>query len=228
MKTEEKVRRVFADLRRRYGESFADDPGTALARVTVETEDPFRVLISTILSQRTRDEKTEEASARLFAKYATPEALARAPVRKIRELIRPAGFYRQKAPKLREVSRILLEEHGGRVPDTFDALIALPQVGRKTANCVLVYGYGKPAIPVDVHVAVISRRLGFAPADADEEEVEHRLSRVVPRDLWLQLNEWFVRFGKEVCRTNHPRCTACGFTGFCAYYRRTRARRRVP
>ena len=174
MRIEERVRRVFADLRRRYGDSFEDNPGTALARVKVETEDPFRVLISTILSQRTRDEKTEEASARLFAKYATPEAIARAPVRELRELIRPAGFYRQKAPKIREVSRILLADYGGRVPDTFDELVSLPQVGPKTANCVLVYGYGKPAIPVDVHVAVISRRLGLAPAGADEAEVERR------------------------------------------------------
>jgi len=228
MRIEERVRRVFADLRRRYGDSFEDNPGTALARVKVETEDPFRVLISTILSQRTRDEKTEEASARLFAKYATPEAIARAPVRELRELIRPAGFYRQKAPKIREVSRILLADYGGRVPDTFDELVSLPQVGPKTANCVLVYGYGKPAIPVDVHVAVISRRLGLAPADADEAEVERRLAKAVPRDLWLPLNEWFVRFGKEVCRTSFPRCTACRFTAFCAYYRQTRGRRRAP
>jgi endonuclease-3 len=227
MRTEERVRRVFADLRRRYGRSFADDPGTALARVTVETEDPFRVLISTILSQRTRDEKTEEASARLYARYATPQAIANAPVRELVDLIRPAGFYRQKAPKIREVSRILLERHGGRVPDTFEELLALPQVGRKTANCVLVYGFGKPAIPVDVHVAVISRRLGLAPSTADEEEVERRLSRIVPKRLWLPLNEWFVRFGKEVCRTAAPRCDACRLTDMCLYFRRVRAAKRA-
>ena len=226
MRTEERVRRVFADLRRRYGDSFADDPGTALARVKVETENPYRVLVSTILSQRTRDEKTEEASARLFAKYATPEAIARAPVRALADLIRPAGFYRQKAPKIREVSRILLERYGGRVPETFEELVALPQVGRKTANCVLVYGFGKPAIPVDVHVAVISRRLGLAPTDADEEEVERRLSRIVPERLWLPLNEWFVRFGKEVCRTAAPRCDACRLTDICLYFRRVRAAKR--
>jgi len=222
MRTEERVRRVFADLRRRYGHSFADDPGTALARVTVETEDPFRVLISTILSQRTRDEKTEEASARLYARYATPQAIANAPVRELVDLIRPAGFYRQKAPKIREVSRILLERHGGRVPDTFEELLALPQVGRKTANCVLVYGFGKPAIPVDVHVAVISRRLGLAPADASEEEVERHLARIVPRSQWLQVNELFVRFGKDVCRTAAPRCDVCPFSAICPYLRRVR------
>ena len=231
MKREEKVRLVFADLRRRYGGSFRDDPGTALAKVTAETEDPFRVLISTILSQRTRDEKTGEASDQLFARYDTPEALARAPLAAVTRLIRPVGFYRQKAAKIREVSRILLEKFGGRVPDTYEELIALPQVGPKTANCVLVYGFGKPAIPVDVHVAVISRRLGLAPADADEEDVERSLSLAVPRDLWLPLNELFVRFGKDVCRTAFPRCDACNFTAFCTYYRQTQAdkrRRRAP
>lgn len=226
MRTEEKVRRIFDDLGRRYGPSFRADPGTALAKVTTETEDPFKVLISTILSQRTRDEKTEEASRRLFAKYDTPRAIAAAPVADLVERIRPVGFYRQKAKKIREVSRILLRDHGGRVPDTFEGLIALPQVGRKTANCVLVYGFGKPAIPVDVHVAVISRRLGLAPPDADEETVERRLARVVPEDRWLQLNEWFVRFGKDVCRTNFPRCDACHFTGFCRYYRARASRGR--
>ncbi|MBI4417102.1 MAG: endonuclease III [Euryarchaeota archaeon] len=222
MRTDEKVRRIFADLGTRYGHSFHEDPGTALAKVTAETEDPFKVLISTILSQRTRDERTEEASARLYAKYDTPHAIARAPVRKLAELIRPAGFYRQKAQKIREVSRILLERYGGRVPDTYEELVALPQVGPKTANCVLVYGFGKPAIPVDVHVAVVSRRLGLAAEDADEEEVERRLRRIVPKAWWLQLNELFVRFGKDVCRTNGPRCTVCTFTDFCRYYRRLR------
>ncbi len=225
MNREEKVRTVFAELRRRYGPSFATDPGTALAKVTTATEDPFKVLISTILSQRTRDEKTEEASDRLYARYDTPTAIANAPIRELRELIRPVGFYRQKAAKIREVSRILLDEHGGRVPRTYEELIALPQVGPKTANCVLVYGYGEPAIPVDVHVAVISRRLGLAPADATEEEVERSLRRAVPRELWLSLNEWFVRYGKEVCRTSFPRCELCAFRGFCRYYRRRRAGR---
>ena len=226
MNKRERVRRVFADLGRRYGRSFRETPGTTLAKVTAETEDPFKVLISTILSQRTKDERTEEASSRLYAKYDSPQTITSAPIEELQELIRPVGFYRQKAAKIREVSRILLEQHGGRVPDTYEQLLALPQVGPKTANCVLVYGYGVPAIPVDVHVAVISRRLGLAPQDADEEEVERHLRRAVPKEWWLQLNELFVRFGKDVCRTNRPRCGACNFTAFCSYYRALpRARR---
>jgi endonuclease-3 len=220
MKRPEKALRILRELQRRYARDFRDDPGTALARVTVRTEDPFKVLISTILSQRTRDERTEEASARLFAKYDTPEAIADAPLDKLRDLIRPAGFYRQKAGKIREVSRRVLRDHDGRVPDTYRELLELPQVGPKTANCVLVYGFGKPAIPVDVHVAVVSRRLGLAPPDASEEEVERSLTRSVPKTLWLQVNELFVRFGKEVCRTAAPRCDVCPFPPVCVYFRR--------
>jgi endonuclease-3 len=222
MKRAAKVQRILSELQRRYTDDFHEEPGTALAKITAETEDPFKVLISTILSQRTKDERTEEASARLFARYDTPQAIANAPIAELTELIRPAGFYRQKAAKIRETSRVLLDRHGGRVPDTYEALLALPQVGPKTANCVLVYGFGKPAIPVDVHVAVISRRLGLAREDADELEVERALGRIVPKRLWLQVNELFVRFGKEVCRTAAPRCDVCPFPPICGYYRRVK------
>jgi len=225
MKRVERARRVLRELERRYTRDFRDNPGTALAKVTVETDDPFRVLISTILSQRTKDERTEEASTRLFEKYDEPQTLAEAPLDEVTDLIRPAGFYRQKAAKIREVSRILLERHGGTVPATYEELIRLPQVGPKTANCVLVYGFGKPAIPVDVHVAVISRRLGLAPSDASEEEVERHLARIVPRTRWLQLNELFVRFGKDVCRTAAPRCDVCPFPAICPYFLRVMRRR---
>ena len=225
MKRVERAQRVLRELERRYMRDFRDNPGTALAKVTVETDDPFRVLISTILSQRTKDERTEEASARLFEKYDEPQTLAEAPLDEVTDLIRPAGFYRQKAAKIREVSRILIERYGGNVPDTYEELIELPQVGPKTANCVLVYGFGKPAIPVDVHVAVVSRRLGLAPSDASEEEVERHLARIVPRSRWLQLNELFVRFGKDVCRTAAPRCDVCPFPAICPYFLRVMRRR---
>ncbi|OGS50395.1 MAG: hypothetical protein A3K65_00840 [Euryarchaeota archaeon RBG_16_68_12] len=186
--------------------------------MTAETEDPFRVLIGTILSQRTRDEMTEVASRQLFAKYGTPQALARARVDDVERLIRPVGFYRQKARKLREVSRVLLDRHGGRVPATYEELIELPQVGPKTANCVLVYGYGLQALPIDTHCHRIPNRLGLV-RTRTPEETERALGRIVPREYWLWVNEWFVRFGKEVCRPIGPRCDVCTFTSFCAYYR---------
>ena len=130
---------------------------------------PFRVLISTIISQRTRDEETMIASKRLFASHDTPGALAKAKVADIEKLIRNAGFYRQKAPKIKEVARIIHKEYGDKVPETIDELTALPGVGRKTANCVLVFGFGKAALPVDTHVHRISNRLGLVETNSPEK-----------------------------------------------------------
>lgn len=210
---------ILRDMRKRYLPARDLRQGsTALARIGAKTEDPYKVLISTILSQRTRDEMTEVASAQLFAKYDTPRAIASAPVDEIERLIRPVGFYRQKAIQLRNVSQVLLDLHGGRVPRTYEELRSLPQVGPKTANCVLVYGYGEPRIPVDTHVHRVSNRLGIARTKTPEA-TEPVLMRVVPKDAWLEVNELFIRFGKEVCRPIGPRCDACSFTSFCRHYR---------
>jgi endonuclease-3 len=209
---------IFRDLSRRYLPSGRLHQGeTALAKITAQREDPFLVLISTILSQRTRDEMTEKASARLFAKYASPEAIATTPTEDLERLIRPVGFYRQKALMIRKVSQALLDRHGGEVPRTYEELIELPQVGPKTANCVLVYGYGDARIPVDTHVHRISNRLGLVRTKAPEA-TERALMRIVPKDDWLHVNELFIRFGKDVCRPIGPRCPACSFTSFCRYY----------
>lgn len=191
---------------------------TALAKIVARTEDPFVVLISTILSQRTRDEMTDRASAQLFAEYPTVDAIAAAPLKSIVELIRPVGFYRTKASQLKKVSKVLLERYGGRVPRTYQELLELPQVGPKTANCVLVYGYGEPRIPVDTHVHRVSNRLGLVTAKTPEA-TEAALMRLVPKDRWLHVNELFIRFGKDVCKPIGPRCTVCPFRSFCRYYR---------
>jgi endonuclease-3 len=127
-------------------------------RIVKSTRDPFEVLIFTIISQRTRDEQTTVASQRLLSKFPTPKDLAKADVRQIQKLIKPAGFYRVKAGKIKEVCKILEDRFDGAVPDDFDSLMSLPSVGRKTANCVLVFGFKIPAIPVDTHVHRISRR----------------------------------------------------------------------
>ncbi|TLZ67155.1 MAG: endonuclease III [Methanobacteriota archaeon] len=164
---------------------------------------------------------TEIASRRLFAKYDTPQALARADVRDVQRRIKPVGFYRQKARKLREVSRVLLDRHGGKVPSTYEELIELPQVGPKTANCVLVYGYGLQALPIDTHCHRIPNRLGLIRTKTPEQ-TEKALARIIPREYWVNVNEWFVRFGKEVCKPIGPRCGECGFTSFCVYYRTRR------
>ncbi|MGI0149641.1 MAG: endonuclease III domain-containing protein [Thermoplasmata archaeon] len=202
---------------------------TALAKIVAEREDPFLVLISTILSQRTRDEMTERASRQLFAKYDTPRAMAGADQADLERLIKPVGFYRQKAVQIRKVSQVLLDEYGGRVPGTYDRLIELPQVGPKTANCVLVYGFGEPRIPTDTHVHRVSNRLGLVRTKTPEA-TEQRLMRTVPKEYWLHINELFIRFGKDICRPIGPRCTRCSFTTMCRYYRtvirRKQSRRR--
>jgi endonuclease-3 len=163
-----------------------------------EDSDPFRVLIRTILSQRTRDENTDAASALLFSKYSTPEAIAYAPVEQVEVLIKKSGFYHVKADDLKE-------------------LLSLPGVGRKTANCVLVYGFHKDAIPVDVHVHRISNRIGLVNTkDPDETELE--LMKVVPKKYWLPLNDLFVQFGQTICRPIGPKHEICPISEHCDYY----------
>ena len=192
---------------------------TALRQLReAESGDPFSILIGTMLSARTRDESTAGAVRALFGKYPTPGALAAARVRDVERLVRPVGFYRVKARRVVEVARIIRDEHGGTVPDDLEGLVSLPGVGRKTANCVLVYAFDKPAVPVDVHVHRVSNRLGLV-STGTPEETERELMRRVPRKYWLEINEAFVSYGQSVCRPVSPRCSICGIRGRCAYYR---------
>ncbi len=215
----DRIPEIMRDLRRRYlPKGDLRDGSTALAKISTATEDPFHVLVGTILSQRTRDEMTEKATDQLFARYADARALADAEPADVERLIRPVGFYHQKAPQIQRVSRILVERYGGRVPSTYEALMDLPQVGSKTANCVLVYGFGIPRIPVDTHVHRVSNRLGLVSAKTPEK-TEAALMAVVPRRYWLAVNELFIAFGKDVCRPIRPRCEACSFRPFCKYFR---------
>lgn len=192
-----------------------------------EDRDPYRVLIRTILSQRTRDENTDEATARLFSEYPTMEDVAYAPVEKLEQLVRKAGFYHVKARRIREVSRILLEEYGGRVPDDIDELLKLPGVGRKTANCVLVYAFNKPAVPVDTHVHRISNRIGLVNTRTPEE-TERALMEVIPRKYWIELNDLMVQFGQDICRPVGPRHEECPIADECDYYKNLMNEREKP
>ncbi|MGB9937136.1 MAG: endonuclease III domain-containing protein [Methanobacterium sp.] len=184
----------------------------------VKNPNPFRVLITTILSQRTRDENTDEAAATLFAVYKTPEEIANAPVEEIEKLIKKAGFFRVKAKRVKEVSRIIHENYEDAVPDDINELLALPGVGRKTANCVLVYGFRKNAIPVDVHVHRISNRLGLVDTKLPEQ-TELELAKIVPKSYWLDLNEKFVRFGQDICRPINPKHEECIINDLCDLYK---------
>jgi len=179
---------------------------------------PFRVLITTILSQRTRDENTDEAAATLFAAYKTPGEIANAPRDKIEKLIKKAGFFRVKAQRVKETARIIHEDYNDIVPDDINELLTLPGVGRKTANCVLVYGFRLDAIPVDVHVHRISNRLGLVKTKSPEE-TELELMKIVPKGYWLDLNESFVRFGQDICRPIGPKHEECPINDLCDFYK---------
>ncbi|MCG2828747.1 endonuclease III [Methanothermobacter sp. K4] len=192
-----------------------------------EDRDPYRVLIRTILSQRTRDENTDEATARLFSEYPSMEDVAYAPVEKLEQLVRKAGFYHVKARRIREVSRIILEEYGGEVPDDIDELLKLPGVGRKTANCVLVYAFNKPAVPVDTHVHRISNRIGLVKTRTPEE-TERALMEVIPRKYWIELNDLMVQFGQDICRPVGPRHEECPIADECDYYKSLMDERENP
>ncbi len=175
---------------------------------------PFRVLIATILSQRTRDEVTERAAEKLFSKHGTPSALALANVQDIEELIREVGFYRVKAPRIKEIASIIHNDFNDKVPEDMDVLLSLPGVGRKTANCVLVYGFGMDAIAVDTHVHRISNRLGLV-YTRTPEETEIKLRLILPKEHWRYINELLVRFGQDICRPVKPRCSACPLADLC-------------
>jgi len=200
-----------------YGST--DKRATALAELqAAEGTNPFRILISTILSHRTRDENTTRATENLFSVFKTPAQLANADPRVVRKLIRPSGFYNMKTRSVIRVSKQLVDEFGGRVPDNEEDLLKLHSVGRKTANCVLVYAFKKPAIPVDTHVHRISNRLGLVKTK-NPEETEAALVKTVPKRYWLELNDLFVRFGQTTCKPIGPHCWSCTLTGLCVYYR---------
>jgi len=209
-----------------YGST--DSRATALAELQDKEEgDPFRILIGTILSQRTRDENTARAVENLFSRYKTPQQLASARPSTVRRLIRPSGFYNVKTRNIINVSRQLLDSFGGRVPSTMDELLTLHSVGRKTANCVLVYAFNQPAIPVDTHVHRISNRLGLVNTKKPEE-TEIALTGSVPRRYWLELNDLFVRFGQTTCKPIGPRCGDCSLTSACKYYRTVVSKKAKP
>jgi endonuclease III len=179
-----------------------------------ERRDPFRTLISCILSLRTKDETTAGASARLFARARTPRGMLGLSPRAIERLIYPVGFYRTKAKVIREISRDLIGRFGGRVPDRIDDLLTLKGVGRKTANLVVTEAYGKPGICVDTHVHRISNRWGLVKTKTPEQ-TERALREVLPRRYWLEYNGLLVTFGQTICKPVSPWCSRCPVAPMC-------------
>jgi endonuclease III len=175
---------------------------------------PFEVLVSTLLSLRTKDEVTGAAAQRLFAVARTPQAMVKLAQEEIEKLIYPVGFYPTKAKRLLAVSRILLERYDGKVPDTLEELTALPGVGRKTANLVLVEGYRIPAICVDTHVHRISNRIGYVKTKTPDD-TEQALRKKLPKKHWIRYNELLVAFGQVLCRPVSPFCSHCPVADMC-------------
>ena len=182
-----------------------------------ENRGPFSILIGTRLSARTKDESTSRIVKDLFKVYKNSRQLANAKIKDVEKIIKSIGFYHVKARRIIEVAKIIDSKYKGKVPDNLEKLIELPGVGRKTANCVLVYAYEKPAIPVDIHVHRISNRLGLVQTKTPED-TEFELMKIIPKNLWLDINETFVKYGQNICKPISPMCDVCRIISSCSYY----------
>jgi len=184
---------------------------TALAE---READPFAILISTLLSLRTKDEVTADATDRLFRLASTPQEMLALPEKEMIEAIYPVGFYRNKARTIHEACRVLIERFDSRVPDTIEELLTIKGVGRKTANLVVGLGYGKPSICVDTHVHRISNRLGYVQTSTPDQ-TEMALREKLPRRYWIPINTLMVAFGRKTCRPVSPLCSTCPIRTYC-------------
>ncbi|HJU59327.1 MAG TPA: endonuclease III [Nitrososphaeraceae archaeon] len=191
---------------------------TALKELQMEEDNnPFKILIGTILSARSRDENTSKIVRKLFQKYKNARELANADLNDIKSIIHSIGFYNTKAERIKQVSKIIVEKFQGIVPNKAEDLLELPGVGRKTANCVLVYAFNKPAIPVDIHVHRISNRIGIVKTQ-NPKKTEEELIKIIDRKYWLVLNNTFVRYGQNICLPIRPKCEICSLKCICNYY----------
>lgn len=180
-------------------------------------KDKFRLLISTVLSQRTRDENTATAAARLFSSAKTPQQILKLQRKKLEQLIHASGTYRQKADRIRKICKIIIKKYKGSVPKMREELLALPGVGYKTSDIVLSYGYGVPTIAVDTHVNRIPKRIGIVPKKAGFEEVREILESLTPENDRFVVNLGLVRFGQQLCRPVNPKCRVCGLNKICKF-----------
>lgn len=187
-----------------------------VGRVKESIQDPFAVLVATILSLRTRDAVTSQAFDRLWELAKTPRDLLAVPAEVLERTIRPVGFYKTKARSLRAICARLLEHWGGQVPDGLEELLSLPGVGRKTANLVLIEGFGKEGVCVDTHVHRILNWWGFV-RTSSPDETEQALRRILPKRWWMPINGLLVSFGQEICRPSAPRCHECPLAKRCPY-----------
>ncbi|MCA1597353.1 MAG: endonuclease III, partial [Chloroflexi bacterium] len=185
-------------------------------RGSVELGDPYQVLVATVISQRTREEQTTAVSIRVFDRYPDARALAGAEESELYELLNGSQYRETKAPRLIQMAQILVDRFGGQVPDSVESLLELPGVGRKTANCVLIYAFNRPALCVDIHMHRITNRLGWVRTPTPEQ-TERALERTIPRDLWIGSNRLFLQHGRALCLPGIPRCNECPVRAECWY-----------
>ena len=191
---------------------------TALKQLQAEESgDPFKILIGTILSSRSRDENTTKVVKTLFKRFKNAKELAEGNMEEVKQIIHSIGFYNVKAKRVIEVSQLIVKKFNGKVPNCIEKLLELPGVGRKTANCVLVYGFNKPAIPVDTHVHRISNRMGLVNTKTPEK-TEAELSNIIDRKHWIKLNNTFVMYGQNICLPVTPNCKLCELKQMCKFY----------
>lgn len=181
-----------------------------------QKEDPFRSLVFTLLSARTRDAQTDIAYQKVLTKYPNAAALARATPRVLEPLLSTIGLYRAKARHLVHMAGMLVQDFGGQVPTSIEQMMRLPGVGRKTANCVMVYGFGKPAVCVDTHVHRIVNRLGWV-RTTSPEKTETALRSMLPKRWWRAVNHTLIQFGRAICVPGRPKCLKCPIRHLCAY-----------
>ncbi len=194
-----------------------------VTEISRRRRDPFEVLISTVLSLRTKDDVTREASLRLFGKARSPEEILTLPESVIEKLIYPVGFYKTKARNLKKICTQIIEDYHGTIPDDLDELLKLPGVGRKTANLVITLGFGKLGVCVDTHVHRISNRLGLVTTKTPEQ-TEMALRQTLPQEYWIEYNDLLVTWGQNVCRPISPFCSKCPIKPYCKQIGVTRHR----
>jgi endonuclease-3 len=200
------------------GDSFLDEIEKMVEPHRGIWDDPFRILITGIMSTRTKDEVTDRASLKLFCRFPDMYSLSRSSPAEIEKLIKPVGFYRTKAVNILKCTDMIINDFNGNVPDEMDELVRLPGVGRKVANIVLSYGIGKDALAVDTHVQRVSFRLGLTHSEKPEV-TERVLKKIISRKRWNEVNSYFVAFGKQICRPVRPRCNICSLRVRCRYWR---------
>ena len=204
----------FPEINNILNEAYNKNNAPSVTLISTLKKTPYHILISTLISLRTKDQVTLEASMRLFEKADSIEELDKLSEDEIAKLIYPCGFYKTKAARMKEICKIIIENNNANIPDEIDDLIKLPGVGRKTANLVVILGFNKPGICVDTHVHRISNRFGWVQTKTPEE-TEFALRKLLPLEYWRTINDYFVSYGQTVCTPMSPHCSICKLNNVC-------------